>query len=69
MSSATERSSGEALRFCRTATNSGDAIFTCSTKIHHLTTQPVSSSFLLTSLDLSDTKVYEPYTRALLGTA
>ena len=27
-----------------------------------------SSSSLLSSLDLSDTKVYEPYIRALLGT-
>ena len=27
-----------------------------------------SSSFLLSSLELSDTQVYEPYTRALLGT-
>ena len=29
----------------------------------------VSSSLLLPSLELSDTKVYEPYIRALLGTA
>ena len=28
-----------------------------------------SSSLLLSSLELSDTKVYEPYIRALLGTA
>jgi len=28
-----------------------------------------SSSVLLSSLELSDTKVYEPYIRALLGTA
>jgi len=28
-----------------------------------------SSSLLLSSLELSDTKVYEPYVRALLGTA
>ena len=27
-----------------------------------------SSSLLLSSLELSDTRVYEPYTRALLGT-
>ena len=27
------------------------------------------SSLLLSSLELSDTRVYEPYTRALLGTA
>ena len=28
-----------------------------------------SSSLLFSSLDLSDTRVYEPYMRALLGTA
>ena len=31
--------------------------------------QPAFSSLLLSSLELSDTKVYEPYIRALLGTA
>jgi len=31
--------------------------------------QPSSSSLLLSSLELSDTKVYEPQIRALLGTA
>ena len=30
--------------------------------------QPSSSSLLLSSLELSDKKVYEPYIRALLGT-
>jgi len=29
---------------------------------------PLPSSLLLSSLDLSDTQVYEPYIRALLGT-
>ena len=29
----------------------------------------LSASLLLSSLELSDTNVYEPYTRALLGTA
>ena len=29
----------------------------------------ISSSLLLSSLELRDTKVYEPYIRALLGTA
>jgi len=32
-------------------------------------TRPLSSSVLLSSLELSDTKVYEPEIRALLGTA
>ena len=32
-------------------------------------TDSSSSSLLLSSLELSDTQVYEPYTRALLGTA
>ena len=31
--------------------------------------EPVSSSLLLSSLELSDAKVYEPQTRARLGTA
>jgi len=31
--------------------------------------QPSSSSFLLSSLELNNTKVYEPQIRALLGTA
>ena len=30
---------------------------------------PTSSSLLLSSLELSDTKVYDPYMRAILGTA
>ena len=32
-------------------------------------TRRSSSSLLLSSLELIDTQVYEPYTRALLGTA
>jgi len=31
--------------------------------------KPLSSSLLLSSLELSDTQVYEPYIRARLGTA
>jgi len=34
-----------------------------------LRTEPSSSALLLSSLELSDTKVYEPSIRALLGTA
>jgi len=34
----------------------------------HSEMAPTPSSLLLSSLELSDTKVYEPYIRALLGT-